>query len=808
MKSSLNVLISLKVLSAGLVFAAGLLFLVGDDVSAGEIEPNFADYLNTLSPDEFVSAIVIMADQADVKSLDASLKAERATRRERHTRVVSALKSAASRSQGNILDYLQASTDQGSIKGYTPYWIMNLVVIQVTVSELAAIAARPDVEMIESNFRAGLIEPVGDESGPVVIPDKGIGVTPGLRAVKADSVWYQLGITGLGRLVANLDTGVDGAHPALTGRWRGNHAPWQECWKDALGYGTTYPVDYHSHGTHVMGTLCGLGAATNDTIGIAWDAEWIADNAINQAVTSEFDNDVLQAFQWFADPDGNPGTIEDVPDVVQNSWGIDSRFGYDYQDCDYRWQEAIENCEAAGVVVTFSAGNEGPNAQSHRSPANICNTPTVNFSVGAVDAEAYDFPFPIAYFSSRGPSDCDGTTIKPEVSAPGVSVYSSYPGGGYTRMSGTSMAGPHVAGVVALMRQANPNADVQTIKNVLMQTARDLGPAGEDNDFGWGVIDAYEAVLAVMQPDTEPPVVAVTAPNGGEVMTVGSSYTIAWTATDNVGVTSSSLYYSFDGGANYSLIANLPGNPESYAWTVPDTPSTQCLVQVYAYDAAANEGSDVSDAYFTIEESHAPYVWVPSLDLSISQKGANVEVVAQVLVWDENNQPVKGAQVSSHWDGLSTDTDIFFTKKNGAGSCTSDKLKNPMGWWYYYIDDVAVSGYVFRNDIGEVSDAIYAGGIPLAAAATDRMSVAHSSTEDGMVEFSVGTPRDAHVSFALYNVAGRRVRTLLDETVSAGYRTLVWDGTDDSGRTSAPGIYFYRLVSDDTVLTDRLMLVR
>jgi bacillopeptidase F len=490
----------LKLLPAGLLFAAGLFFLVGADVSAGEIEPNFAEYLNTLSPDEFVSAIVIMADQPDVKSLSAVLKVERATRKERHTRVVSALKSAALRSQVNILDYLQVRTNQGSVKGYTPYWIMNLVVVQATTGELAAIAARPDVEIVESNFRANLIEPVGDKSGPVIMPDKGIGVTPGLRAVKADSVWNQLGITGLGRLVANLDTGVDGAHPALTARWRGNHAPWQECWKDALGYGDTYPVDYHSHGTHVMGTLCGLGAATNDTIGIAWEAEWIADNAINQGVTSEFDNDVLQAFQWFADPDGNPGTVDDVPDVVQNSWGIYSYWS-GYQDCDYRWQAVIENCEAAGVVCIFSAGNEGPGAQTHRSPANICNTATTNFSVGAIDATNYGFPYPIADFSSRGPSDCDGRTTKPEVVAPGVEVYSSVPGGGYESYwwDGTSMAGPHVAGVVALMRQANPDLGVDSIKQILINTAVDLGDFGNDNAYGWGIIDAYQAVLAALQ---------------------------------------------------------------------------------------------------------------------------------------------------------------------------------------------------------------------------------------------------------------------------------------------------------------------
>ena len=355
------------------------------------------------------------------------------------------------------------------------------------------------MEVVEANFRVSLIEPVGERSGSLLVPDRGIGVTPGLRAINVPRVWYELGITGLGRLLANLDTGVSGAHPALTNRWRGNHAPWQECWRDALGGGTTYPVDYNDHGTHVMGTLCGLGAATADTIGVAWRAEWIADNAINQGVGGAFNNDVLDAFQWFADPDGNPNTTDDVPDAVENSWGIDHRFS-GYQDCDYRWQTVIQNCEAAGVACIFSAGNEGPGAQTHRSPANICNTPTTNFSVGAVDATHYSFPYPIASFSSRGPSDCNTSIKKPEVVAPGVQVYSSVPGGGYEQYGwdGTSMAGPHVAGVIALMREANPDLDVDSMKQILMNTARDLGTSGEDNNYGWGVIDAYEAVLAAI----------------------------------------------------------------------------------------------------------------------------------------------------------------------------------------------------------------------------------------------------------------------------------------------------------------------
>jgi bacillopeptidase F len=477
----------------------GHFLILTSTLNAGEIEKNFGEYLKSLSPDELVSAIVIMSDQANIKNLNTSLKAERAPMKVRHQRVLSALQTAASRSQGDIVNYLEAKKGEGSVKGYTRYWIMNLIVVQSTKEELERIAARSDVEIVEENFRVSLIQPVGDRSKSVEIPTKGIGVTPGLRAINAPRVWYELGITGLGRLLGNIDTGVDGTHPALTSRWRGRHAPWQECWRDAVGFGDTIPHDYYGHGTHVMGTLCGLGVLTGDTIGVAWGAEWIADNAINQNTGPEFDNDILDAFQWVADPDGNPSTTDDMPDVVQNSWGIDHRFS-GYVDCDYRWQTVIDNCEAAGVVVTFSAGNEGPSAQTLRSPANICNTPTTNFSIGAVDATHYGFPYPIADFSSRGPSDCDGTTKKPEVVAPGVQVYSSVPGGTYEQYGwdGTSMAGPHVAGVVALMRQANPDLDVDSIKQILMNTAVDLGTHGEDNAFGWGIIDAYAAVSAVL----------------------------------------------------------------------------------------------------------------------------------------------------------------------------------------------------------------------------------------------------------------------------------------------------------------------
>jgi hypothetical protein len=100
---------------------------------------------------------------------------------------------------------------------------------------------------------------------------------------------------------------------------------------------------------------------------VAPAAEWIAANPIEQTVSPDFDADIIACFEWFTDPDGNPSTMDDVLDVVQNSWGVNSGLGY--PQCDSRWWDVIDACEAAGPVVIFAAGNEGDFPFSLRSPA-------------------------------------------------------------------------------------------------------------------------------------------------------------------------------------------------------------------------------------------------------------------------------------------------------------------------------------------------------------------------------------------------------------------------------------------------------
>ncbi len=470
-----------------------VLALAASVARGGVINPQLEEAMFHMDDQELVKVLVVLADQAPIRQLDQDLRLNKATLPVRHRTVVTTLQEKASTTQKELLAHLETEKSRGGIAGFTSHWIINAVVVKGTVAAIRELAYRPDVKVVEPDLKMEPIEPVVNKEA--VFPggkDSQSFIAPGVQTIGAVRVWNELGIDGTGTLVANLDSGVDGNHPALASRWRGNTAPAGSAWRDFAGLGSPdFPFDGAGHGTHVMGTI--TGATPFDTLGVAPGAEWIAANPVASEV-AEFDNNIVAAFEWLADPDGNPETHDDVPDVCHNSWGVGPAFGY--PECFSDWWEVIDNCEAAGVVVTFSAGNEGPGPATLRSPGDRATSPTNCFTVGST---ASVYPHTVSIFSSRGPSLCGGEyAIKPEIMAPGEDIISSIPGGVYTYMSGTSMAGPHVAGVVALMRQAAPNLDVTTIKEILMDTAVEMGPPGDDNDYGHGMVDAFAAVSMVL----------------------------------------------------------------------------------------------------------------------------------------------------------------------------------------------------------------------------------------------------------------------------------------------------------------------
>ena len=287
------------------------------------------------------------------------------------------------------------------------------------------------------------------------------------------SVAHSMGYTGKGRLACTFDVGVDGSHPQFASRWRGLNHPANQCWISTAAVHDSVPTDKYGHGTHTMGILVGKD------FGVAPDAQWISAGIIDQGYDGNTTiSQLIQAFQWAMNPDGDINTTDDMPDVISNSWGFPMNA---LPTCAPVFENMLLSVEATGISVIFAAGNEGTyGAASLRDPADNA------FAVGCINGDKS-----IAGFSSRGPSRCTGH-IKPDVVAPGVSIYSSYKDGTYAYMSGTSMSAPFIAGLVVLARQYNPKATPQQIKDAIINSCEDLGATGPDNIFGYGLPDVIK----------------------------------------------------------------------------------------------------------------------------------------------------------------------------------------------------------------------------------------------------------------------------------------------------------------------------
>ena len=439
------------------------------------------------SPNAHHSINIVLADRVDFEALDADLGTQGVNAGQRSAAVIHALKEKAAQTQGRVLNILQNSNGviPGSIKSS---WIANAFFAEANNQLIAELSHHPEIEWIGLN---GIIQYEQVEEvlpPPFLVPD---GTEPGLRAIKAPALWA-MGYTGYGQLTMTSDTGVDPTHPALDNQYYGHYVPAEQTWYEVDGSlnptGNYKPYDGGEHGTHVTGTTLGLDRLTNDTIGVAFNANWIGALTLGGIGTA----DNIGAFEWALDPDGDPNTADDMPDAINNSWHDPS---LNQQDCFSVYRPVFEALEVAGIAVVFSAGNAGPDPSTITLPKNI-NINEVNvFCVGSVEGNSNSHP--IANSSSRGPSQCNGAdsslVIKPEVSAPGISVRSSYPGNNYGNSSGTSMAAPHVTGAILLLKEAFPDLPGKDLKEALYYSCTDLGDPGEDNTYGMGIINVLEA---------------------------------------------------------------------------------------------------------------------------------------------------------------------------------------------------------------------------------------------------------------------------------------------------------------------------
>jgi hypothetical protein len=423
---------------------------------------------------------VIFKDQADISAV-----ANIPNRDERLTAAYTQLTAHANKSQADI----RTTLDRFGVK-YTPYYLVNAIEVQGGTLVRLYLATRPEVDRVIPSPRLRPVPPDQPSSGY----ETSVSGEPlwNIQMIGADKVWQEFGARGAGIVVGQSDTGADGSHPAIGDQYRGRASGDDYNWFDPWD-ATASPNDENGHGTHTLGTILGKNG-----IGIAPEAQWIGcvnldRNLANPALYLDCMQFMLAPFPHGGNPltDGDPTK---AAHVLNNSWGCPELEG-----CDpTALQPAVDHLRAAGIFVVASAGNDGPDCNTVKDPIALYDSA---FSVGAVD-EAGD----MANFSSRGPVTVDGSgRMKPDIAAPGVDILSAMPLNSYGTMSGTSMAGPHVVGAVALLWSAVPSliGDIDRTEQILIQSAQKYTGSRSDGcfagavpnaAFGYGILDVYEAV--------------------------------------------------------------------------------------------------------------------------------------------------------------------------------------------------------------------------------------------------------------------------------------------------------------------------
>ena len=451
--------------------------------AAPNLGGDLADAIAAAPADEPIPVTIVMREHASYGELLAM--GETLPKSRRRAAVVAHLKGIAQRTQGDLIEFLEAR----GAAAIRPLWIHNLVGTEVTPSVLLEIAAREDVAYVHRDVRLPIEEVLSAQPAP---PGN---LTCGLQLIRAPEVWRERGINGSGVVVAVIDTGVCAVHSDIRNRlWSNpNEIPNNGIDDDQNGFiddvrgwnfesNTNDTNDAVGHGSHVAGIVAGDGAA-----GIACGAApGTRVMPLRFAVSVGSEQSVWGCMQYAVDngADISTASLGWPPGSTPNR---------------STWRAVCENSIATGMVVIYSAGNLGGFSSSPDNITTPGDVPDV-LTIGAVDC--FD---QITFFSSQGPVTWKTVApyfdhpfppglTKPDVVADGANSRSHRTCVGYLGQSGTSMAAPHVAGTVALMLQADPSLDQAAVRSILARTAVDLGDPGKDNASGWGRIDALDAV--------------------------------------------------------------------------------------------------------------------------------------------------------------------------------------------------------------------------------------------------------------------------------------------------------------------------
>jgi subtilisin family serine protease len=466
-----------------------------------------------------------------------------------------------------------------------------------------ALSKRPEVEFVERNR---IVLPSLLPNDPLY-PDQWH-----LRRINAPAAW-DVTVGDSAVVIAILDSGVDPSHPDLAA-------------KLVPGYNfydnNTDTSDVYGHGTQVAGAAAAITDNATGVASVTWGSSLMPIRVTTTAGSASV-SAIAKGLTWAADHGARVMNIS-FNDVAGSS----------------TIKSAAQYVVGKGGIVVAAAGNCGCFDSTAENPYVI--------SVSATTSDNL-----IAPFSSTG--------SYVDVSAPGETIWTTFRGGGYERSGGTSISSPIAAGALALMISANPSLGPAELESLLETTATDLGDAGYDTAFGFGLINAAGAVGTAIAsspppPDTTPPSVSISSPADGSVVSGVVAVDVA--AFDDRGVSRVELY------VDDSLVGTDTATPFSFGWNTSGAAAGAHAMRALAFDAAENSGtSPVEQVSVAGGDTTPPFVTITS-----PADGSTVTRTAKIALSATGDGGVKSLEVFV--DGVSL----------GAAACSGSSCDASFTW--------------------------------------------------------------------------------------------------------------------------------